>query len=468
MLNDSIPYNHDTPKTMDTNQISSPSRDQQIAYHEQIQYHNYLSLMQGQDKWPYKVENAFTSALRLIMKSGTSKIKVRNKNYGRNELISLYIKYQTGEIRTKKQISSHIQVWKKSILNKMSSNMHLTALDTEMLSLIENGAGQNEQNSKLFYSVFEEIIDALAKRESMNLLHQANYNSQYPQNINGLVPNVQVYVNPYQFQQQQQVILTNPNPGMLQQQYPSNIHPQNWGFNAQNDYGNHYHSDLQTSNSTSMPQQPQQQWRRTNQNENQQTQHHLIFGHVEGNEHPVLPPADRLKLPQGSPPTHFQHITELKSSVLTPRADLLHSQNQNASPINNILRPDHIMSPKPVFPQSSITPIQQLPPAYHNTQPQPPNLNGSLLYMHKNPQMQDQHQPAALLPYQQYFSNQVSASPYQTSQSKPSFSPGIGQLQGPQQSLVQQQERLSQSQLQQQQLHSFNHIPPIHRSPQNE
>lgn len=121
----------------------------------------YLQFLYSHDKWPANVERAFISSLRLIIKSGTSKTKIRNKNYGRNELISLYIRFHTGEIRTKKQISSHIQVWKKSILSKISSNITLTPLDSEVLNLIENGAEQNEKSVSLFYSVFNEIIDTM-------------------------------------------------------------------------------------------------------------------------------------------------------------------------------------------------------------------------------------------------------------------------------------------------------------------
>lgn len=137
----------------------------------------YFPYMYGHDKWPYRVESAFTSALRLIIKNGTSKIKIKNKNYGRNELISIYIKYHTGETRTKKQISSHIQVWKKSILNKLSTNVRLTPLDKEILELIERGPNQTEDALRLFYSVFEKIIEACPKEdieENPNVLSTSN------------------------------------------------------------------------------------------------------------------------------------------------------------------------------------------------------------------------------------------------------------------------------------------------------
>ena len=127
---------------------------------QQTQSHA-LYLKDGYDKWSNNVEEIFIRALRLVMKNGTSKIKLREKNYGRNELISLYIKYYTGAFRTKKQISSHIQVWKKAILNKVSNNIHLTAMDQELLSLIEEGAPQTEESTKLFYETFDTILSRL-------------------------------------------------------------------------------------------------------------------------------------------------------------------------------------------------------------------------------------------------------------------------------------------------------------------
>lgn len=115
----------------------------------------------GCDKWSEKVEEAFFEALRLIMKNGTTKIKIRNVNFGRNELISLYIKHKTNEFRTKKQISSHIQVWKKTIQNKIKDSLTLSSKEEELLHLIEHGAEQTTENSNLFYDIFEEIIDSL-------------------------------------------------------------------------------------------------------------------------------------------------------------------------------------------------------------------------------------------------------------------------------------------------------------------
>lgn len=114
--------------------------------------------MSGGDKWSPQVENCFLNALRVIMKNGTSKIKLMDKNYGRNELISLYIKNRLGEFRTRKQISSHIQVWKKSIISKISNGIKTNDFEKELLHLIEYGAPQTSENWRIFEMTFNEIM----------------------------------------------------------------------------------------------------------------------------------------------------------------------------------------------------------------------------------------------------------------------------------------------------------------------
>ncbi|RCH82149.1 hypothetical protein CU098_001912, partial [Rhizopus stolonifer] len=80
-----------------------------------------------QQVWPPDVEAAFIEALETIPKLGRRKILVNGKPCGRNELISDFIYRKTGKVRTRKQVSSHIQVLK----NTRKSDPHFMRLLTD-------------------------------------------------------------------------------------------------------------------------------------------------------------------------------------------------------------------------------------------------------------------------------------------------------------------------------------------------
>ena len=54
----------------------------------------------------------YIAAIRLVPKLGRKKIVINGKACGRNELIGDYIRRKTGRVRSRKQVSSHIQVLK--------------------------------------------------------------------------------------------------------------------------------------------------------------------------------------------------------------------------------------------------------------------------------------------------------------------------------------------------------------------
>ncbi|KAL6933936.1 hypothetical protein ACO0R3_001719 [Hanseniaspora guilliermondii] len=65
--------------------------------------------------WTDTLKEAIELCVCTIPKDESNKMRLNMKQYGRNELISMYIKVQLGEYRKVKQVSSHIQVWKNRL-----------------------------------------------------------------------------------------------------------------------------------------------------------------------------------------------------------------------------------------------------------------------------------------------------------------------------------------------------------------
>lgn len=125
---------HQTPSTDLPNDPLSPSS----LITDRKAYAGYLTRQKKECNdteaasiWSHDVESAFMDALRRIPHVGRRKITVDGRPCGRNELISEYIFRKTGKVRTRKQVSSHIQVLK-----------HLLKDDPEFMELVV----ENNQN----------------------------------------------------------------------------------------------------------------------------------------------------------------------------------------------------------------------------------------------------------------------------------------------------------------------------------